>query len=52
LAELKAPPDECLFIDDREKIVAIAASLGIHSIRFENSENLKRSLLEYGIEVK
>lgn len=41
-------PNECLFIDDREKIVAGAKSAGMNAIKFENvvqlSEYLKKTL--------
>ena len=52
LEKIKLRPNNCLFIDDREKFLEIAKNQGIHTIRFENCEHLKLSLSEFGIQVK
>lgn len=44
LRELGATPDECIFVDDREKNVLAAKSLGIDSIQYISLENFKNSL--------
>lgn len=41
----------CLFIDDSERNVATARSLGLASIRFENPEQLRGALRRLGVEV-
>lgn len=52
LDKINLPPNNCLFIDDREKFLEIAKNQGIHTIWFESCEYLKRSLSEFGIKVK
>ena len=41
---IKATPEECLFIDDREENCTSAQNLGIDSIVFRNSEQLRKEL--------
>ncbi len=44
LEKLDAKPEECLFIDDHEKNIAAAKELGISTIHFKNSIQLKEEL--------
>jgi HAD superfamily hydrolase (TIGR01509 family) len=44
LKKLNAQPEECLFIDDSEKNIVVAETLGIKSILFTNAENLRKDL--------
>ena len=52
LEEINVAPNNCLFIDDRERFLEIAKNEGIHTVRFENCDYLKQSLQGFGIEVK
>lgn len=49
LKEIKAQPNECVFIDDLERNVKIAEKLGIKSILYKNLHQLKISLPESNI---
>ena len=49
LEKLKAPPEECLFIDDSYKNVAVAKELGINAILFTSAKDLEKDLRELGI---
>jgi putative hydrolase of the HAD superfamily len=49
LAELKASPGECFFIDDRRENIAAAQKLGIRSHLFRNAPKLRRDLQRRGI---
>ncbi|GAB3271155.1 HAD-IA family hydrolase [Larkinella harenae] len=42
-------PDEALFIDDSLRNIKAAEQLGIHAIHFQNPDQLKEALMEYGI---
>ncbi len=44
LEKLKLKAEECIFIDDYEKNIEISKKLGIKSILFENSEQLRKKL--------
>jgi len=44
-------PAECIFIDDREVNLECPRELGIHTILFRNTAELRRELLENGVEV-
>ena len=48
LAELGAPPERCIFIDDRATNCEAARQAGIHSIVFEGVESLRRRLASAG----
>jgi HAD superfamily hydrolase (TIGR01509 family) len=52
LAMLSAAPGECLFIDDSARNVEVARSIGIDSIRFLDTEQLRGELVERGIVVE
>ena len=54
LKSLPYQPEQLLFIDDRERNVAAAKSLGIHGVEYEMSEGVEalRGILSgYGLEV-
>jgi len=51
LAKLKIKPDECVFVDDKEKNLVPAKELGMKTIRFENAEQLKMELARLSIGV-
>lgn len=44
LAQLKATPDDCLFIDDSKLNIAAAATLGFSTILFTTAEDLHEEL--------
>lgn len=48
LNSLRAKPEECLFIDDREENIVAAEGLGIKSIKFDSNKQLKDSLKKLG----
>jgi HAD superfamily hydrolase (TIGR01509 family) len=49
---LSAAPGQCLFIDDNDRNVEVARSVGIDSIRFLDAEQLRGELLERGIGIE
>lgn len=49
---LQRDPEEAVFIDDRPENVAAAASLGIHAIRYQGSEQLADELGRLGVGTK
>ncbi len=49
LKVLGKAPEECIFIDDKEKNLVPAADLGIGVIRFTGVENLKDELRKKGV---
>jgi putative hydrolase of the HAD superfamily len=46
---LQRDPEHAVFIDDRPENVAAAASLGIHGIRYQGSEQLTAELEKLGV---
>jgi putative hydrolase of the HAD superfamily len=46
---LQRDPERAVFIDDRSENVAAAASLGIHAIRYQGSEQLTADLEQLGV---
>jgi putative hydrolase of the HAD superfamily len=46
---LQREPEREVFIDDRAENVAAAASLGIHGVRYEGSEQLASELVRLGV---
>jgi FMN phosphatase YigB (HAD superfamily) len=52
LRQIGVPAAECLFIDDRPGFLAAASQVGLAGIRFENSEQLRSTLMEYSIPMK
>jgi len=49
---LQRDPEEAVFVDDRPENVAAAASLGIHAIRYQGSEQLANELVRLGVGTK
>jgi len=43
--------EECIFIDDIQKFVEIANSIGIHGILFNNINQLKKELVSLGVNI-
>lgn len=52
LKKLNLKAEECIFIDDREKHLNTAKSLGFHTILFKNNKQLLKDLEGLGIEKK
>jgi putative hydrolase of the HAD superfamily len=50
-AMLHFKPEECCFIDDREKNCASAAGVGMHAIQYKGEEALKDALGALGVRV-
>ncbi len=48
---INADPDECVFIDDLEKNVKGAESLGIKGILYINPAGLERDLVKIGVAI-
>ena len=48
---LNTKPDEALFIDDRIENIRGAESLGIQTILFESSEQLKEKLAQFVLKI-
>ena len=44
-------PDECLFVDDREVNLECPRALGLHTIHFQDAMQLRRELVEKGVEL-
>lgn len=51
LKKLNAKPEECIFIDDKRENCIAATKLGIKSIIFKNSNQLKKELINYNINI-
>jgi HAD superfamily hydrolase (TIGR01509 family) len=51
LDELGRRAQQCLFVDDSERNVAVARSVGLPSARFVDSEQLVRQLRQMGLEL-
>jgi putative hydrolase of the HAD superfamily len=49
LARIGVPPQECLFIDDKEKYLAGAASVGIATIHYRDLAQLTAELRDLGL---
>ncbi|MBI2547689.1 MAG: HAD-IA family hydrolase [Candidatus Aenigmarchaeota archaeon] len=49
--KFKMRPEECLFIDDKERNINGARSIGMKTILYTNLENLKKKLSENGVKV-
>jgi putative hydrolase of the HAD superfamily len=45
-------PSECIFIDDREVNLECPRRLGMHTIRFQDGEQLRRELEENGLRIE
>jgi HAD superfamily hydrolase (TIGR01509 family) len=51
LDELGQRAQQCIFVDDGERNVAVARSVGLPSVRFVDSEQLVRQLHQMGLEL-
>ena len=49
LEKLDEKPENCLFIDDSEKNISTAKSIGLNTIQFKNPEQLKKELTSFSI---
>jgi epoxide hydrolase-like predicted phosphatase len=49
LKKMKALPDECVFIDDKEKNLAFAGKLGMKTIHFKNARQLRSELIRLDV---
>jgi epoxide hydrolase-like predicted phosphatase len=49
LREFGLKPNECVFIDDKEKNLIPAKEMGIKTVLFENAERLKEKLKEFDV---
>jgi HAD superfamily hydrolase (TIGR01509 family) len=49
LCDLRAEPAECLFIDDSQRNIMVAASVGLDGIRFINAVQLREELFNRGL---
>lgn len=49
LTKLNLKASECIFIDDEPRYIAAASKLGINSILYQNSNQLKEELKEFGL---
>lgn len=49
LKKLKLKPEECVFIDDWERNLEYPPKIGMKTVLFKNSEQLKKELEELGI---
>jgi putative hydrolase of the HAD superfamily len=48
-SKLGVKPEECVFIDDIQRFIDTAESLGMKTILFKNAEQLKNDLIKLGI---
>jgi|GEM_PF-130204 len=48
-ASVKTPPESCLFIDDMQRNIDGANSVGMHGIKFENVTQLTEALSEFSL---
>lgn len=51
LERLKAKPNECVFIDDQERNLVPARELGMKTVCFEDSEQLKKELALFSVHI-
>ena len=51
LKKLKLKPEECVFIDNREKHLVVATELGFKTILFKNNQQLVKDLKVLGIKI-
>jgi HAD superfamily hydrolase (TIGR01509 family) len=49
LERIGLPPEECVFIDDREENVEGARRMNIHAIHYTGHERLVSSLAQWGV---
>lgn len=51
LKRLKAKANECVFIDNSEKMLKPAEKLGMNTLLFKNSKQLRKELRHFGIKI-
>ena len=51
LEKIKCKPEECVYVDDWQKFLDIAKPLGIKTILFKNSKQLKSDLRKFDIRI-
>ncbi|HSX24553.1 MAG TPA: HAD family phosphatase [Candidatus Andersenbacteria bacterium] len=51
LEKASNPPEECLYIDDKEELLLPAQELGMRTVWFKNSEQLLEDLKNFGIDL-
>jgi HAD superfamily hydrolase (TIGR01509 family) len=51
LNQIEAIPEECLFIDDRLMFLDAAKEVGLNTIQFEDSNQLRAGLERYSITI-
>ena len=51
LSQIDALPEECLFIDDRPMFLDVAKEVGLSTIQFDNSNQLRAALERYSITI-
>lgn len=44
-------PEECVYVDDRALNLETAKKLGVHTIHFQNAEQLRQDLKRLGVEI-
>lgn len=49
LEELRTVPGRCLFIDDSERNISVASSVGLRVIQFKNANQLREDLVHLGL---
>ncbi|MDP2974070.1 MAG: HAD-IA family hydrolase, partial [Candidatus Diapherotrites archaeon] len=52
LKGLREKPESCVYIDDIQKYVQKACSLGMKAIQFKNLAQLKKELAKFGVKAK
>ena len=51
LNRLKVPPDDALFVDDRQDFIDGAKKVGLNAILFQSVEKFKKDLRKFGLNV-
>ncbi len=44
-------PEECIFVDNHDYNIEAAKTIGFNTIQFENAEQLKKELNDFGVEI-
>ena len=51
LKRMQSLPENCIFVDDRQENLNTAAEMGIHTILFQNAEQLKNEMFRLGVNI-
>jgi epoxide hydrolase-like predicted phosphatase len=51
LKKLNEKPENCLFIDDSKKNIAVAKTVGLNTIQFKNPKQLKKYLTKFSVNI-